>query len=166
MNIFFKEHQLILNALLKHNVDFMLIGGYAVNYYGYNRTTGDMDIWLNPDNVNKELLLEALSELGFDKEGIDTIRSWDFSKPQKFHIGSQQQPDKTEFMTHISGIAFADAKEKRITADIDGLPLPLIHYNSLIQNKKSTGRLKDAADVEYLEKIMHLKGRKPGQGFR
>ncbi len=159
MNIFFKEHQEILMALLKYRVNFMLIGGYAVNYYGYHRTTGDMDIWLEPSNENKASLLQALTDLGFDEKGINTVRSWDFTKPQKFHIGSDGQPDKTEFMTHISGIMFQNAAEKKIITDIDGLRLPMIHYNSLIQNKKSTGRTKDLADVEYLEKIMHLKNK-------
>lgn len=159
MNIFFKEHRDILQALLHHRVDFLLIGGYAVNYYGYNRATGDMDIWINPDNQNKESLLRALASLGFDEEGMDIIRGWDFSQPQKFHIGSDGQPDKTEFMTHISGVNYSKAKENSIPADIDGLPLPLIHYNNLIQNKKATGRTKDKADVEYLEKIMHLKNK-------
>ena len=60
MNIFFKEHHEILAALLKHRVNFMLIGGYAVNYYGYHRTTGDMDIWLEPSNENKEMLNRPL----------------------------------------------------------------------------------------------------------
>lgn len=159
MNIFFKEHHDILQALLLHHVNFMLIGGYAVNYYGYNRTTGDMDIWLQPTNENKELLLQALSALGFDEEGMEIIRQWDFTLPQKFHIGTDRQPDKTEFMTHISGVNYSLASENKILADMDGLKLPIIHYNNLIQNKKSTGRTKDTSDIEHLEKIMHLKNR-------
>ena len=79
MNIFYQEHRIILKTLLEHRVDFILIGGYAVNYYGYNRVTGDMDIWLAPDNDNKEMLLKALASLGFDEDGINTIRSWDFT---------------------------------------------------------------------------------------
>jgi hypothetical protein len=39
------------------------------------------------------------------------------------------------------------------------MELPMIHYNNLIQNKKNTGRIKDLADAEYLEKIMKLKKR-------
>ena len=159
MNIFFKEHHEILAALLKHRVNFMLIGGYAVNYYGYHRTTGDMDIWLEPSNENKEMLLQAFTALGFDDEGIHTIRNWDFTKPQKFHIGSNSQPDKTDFLTHISGVAFPNSFAQKTLADIDGFSLPVIHYNSLIQNKKSSGSTKDLADVEYLEKIILLKNK-------
>lgn len=161
MNIFYKEHKILLEALLNKHVDFILIGGYAVNYYGYNRVTGDMDIWLKPDNENKTLLLDALSTLGFDTEGIATIRTWDFTKPQKFNIGNNQRPDKTEFMTHISGIKYAEAAEQKNYAKIDNMELPIIYYHHLIQNKKATGRLKDKADIEYLEKIMHLKKGNP-----
>lgn len=160
MNIFYEEHRLILNALLEQGVEFMLIGGYAVNYYGYNRSTGDMDIWLKPANENKECLLKALAGLHFDAEGISTVSKWDFRQPQKFHIGYDNQPDKTEFMTYISGINYQDAAEIKIMAEIEDLILPIIHFTSLIQNKKSTGRLKDKADVEYLEKIMILKNKK------
>lgn len=61
MNIFFKDHQEILNALLQKGVSFILSGCYAVNYYGYNRATSDLDIWLKPDNDNKTLLLTAFA---------------------------------------------------------------------------------------------------------
>lgn len=161
MNIFYREHRNLLEALLKNNVDFILIGGYAVNYYGYNRVTGDMDIWIKPDNNNKELLLQALGSLGFDEEGIETIRTWDFTQAQKFRIGNDNSPDATEFMTHISGVNFSDAAIHKIETTIDGLPLPFIHINNLIINKKATGRTKDLADVEYLEKIMFLRNKLP-----
>ncbi len=85
MNIFYDAHKLVLQKMLDKEVEFILIGGYAVNYYGYNRVTGDMDIWLKPDNSNKTLLLIALQELGFDEEGIMLIDTWDFSKPLFFH---------------------------------------------------------------------------------
>ncbi len=46
INLFTDEHQELLAALIKHKVDFMLIGGYAVIHYKYDRNTGDMDIWI------------------------------------------------------------------------------------------------------------------------
>jgi predicted nucleotidyltransferase len=157
MNIFLEAHRIVLQQLLEKKVDFILIGGYAVNYYGYNRATADMDVWINPDNNNKLLLLDALASLDFDAEGLAIIRSWNFEKPQKFHVF--QKPFQTEFMTHISGIKYPDAKKIAVKTEIDGLILVMIHINSLIQNKKSTGRTKDLADVEYLEKIMALKNK-------
>lgn len=157
MNIFYEEHRSVLKTLLQHSVNFILIGGYAVNYYGYNRVTGDMDIWLMPTNENKVKLIAALSDLGFDKEGLSVILSWDFTKAQKFNIGNDKQPDKSEFLTNISGVKYEDADKNKIIAEIEDLKLPIIHINNLLQNKKSTSRLKDAVDAEYLEKIMKLR---------
>lgn len=155
MNIFIENHRLVLKKLIETEVDFMLVGGYAVNYYGYNRVTGDMDIWIKPDNLNKLLLLDALAVLDFDEEGINTIKSWDFTTAQIFNIF--EKPQQTEFMTHISGVKYNEAKLTAIHANIDGLAIPLIHIQSLITNKKATGRLKDLTDAAELEKILHLK---------
>ena len=56
MNILIDKHKDFLYDLVLENVDFILVGGYAVIYYGYFRTTGDLDIWLNPTNENKIFL--------------------------------------------------------------------------------------------------------------
>ena len=53
MNILLDEHKATLINLLKSKIDFILIGGYAVIYHGYGSTTGDMDVWLKPDNENR-----------------------------------------------------------------------------------------------------------------
>jgi len=155
MNILYNEHRQVLQKLLDKKVSFILVGGYAVNYYGYNRVTGDMDVWIQPDNKNKSLLVIALQELGFDEEGIKIIESWDFTKPQLFHTG--KKPDLTDFMTHIAGVDYDIAKQNAIQANIDGLNLSIIHITNLIENKKASGRLKDLTDVEYLQRILHLK---------
>lgn len=157
MNIFLEAHRLALQKLIEKKVDFMLVGGYAVNYHGYNRVTGDMDIWIKPENENKRVLLTVLLELGFDNEGIAVINSWDFTKPQLFNIW--EKPFQTDFMTHISGVNYNSAKQTAINASIDGLIIPVIHINDLIINKTATNRLKDLADVEYLKKILTLKNK-------
>ncbi len=54
MNIVLDEHKAVLIHLLQSKIDFILIGGYAVIYHGYGRTTGDMDIWLKPANENRD----------------------------------------------------------------------------------------------------------------
>lgn len=157
MNIFLDSHKLVLQKLITKKVDFILIGGYAVNFHGYNRATGDMDIWVKPDNNNKLLLLEALSELDFDEDGISIIVKWNFELPQLFSIF--EKPFQTEFMTHISGIQYSEVRPAVIEADIDGLAFPVIHINGLIKNKKASGRTRDLADAEYLEKILNLRNK-------
>jgi hypothetical protein len=65
MYIFHPTHQQFAFALLDEGVDFLLIGGYAVIYHGYVRSTGDLDIWIRPTNENKEKFIKALTRLIF-----------------------------------------------------------------------------------------------------
>lgn len=155
MDIFLEAHLEVLNALVDHQVDFILVGGYAVNFYGYNRVTGDLDLWLRPDNANKTLLVDAMEWLGFEEEGLATIRSWNFAKSNLFSI--MERPFQVEFMTHITGVEFSQAKEHAAQVEFDGLAIKIIHLNDLIKNKTLSGRTKDLADVEYLNKIKNRK---------
>lgn len=61
----FKE---FLRLLKEHDVRYLLIGAYAVNYYGYIRATGDMDVWVavHPDNAEK--LVHVLKQFGFEND--------------------------------------------------------------------------------------------------
>jgi hypothetical protein len=151
MNIFLHKHQKLLAELQKENVDFILIGGYAVIYYGYKRTTGDMDIWLKPDNSNKSNLIKVLKKFKFNKKDIAYIETLDFSKPIAFHFW--KEPERVDCLTAINGVKYNDAEKKKVIFTIDGLNIPIIHYNHLIISKITSERLKDKADVEELQKM-------------
>lgn len=156
MNIFYSDHLEILRAFNKYEVAYLLIGGYAVIYHGYPRTTGDMDIWLKPDNNNKEKLLKAFIELGYDESSIDYLNELDFTTAIIFHLGIE--PEKMEFLTKVSMIDFNDAYARRQISEIEqGLLIPFLHINDLILSKINTNRLKDAADVEELQKVLEKK---------
>jgi predicted nucleotidyltransferase len=82
MNIFDSYTKTVLLKLNERKVDYIVIGGYAVNYHGYRRTTGDIDLWIRPDNgITKERILECLSELAVPDSGIERVRKMDFTKP-------------------------------------------------------------------------------------
>lgn len=152
MNIFIDEHRQMLLSLIKHNVNFMLIGGYAVIHYGYERTTGDMDIWLQPGNENRDKLLKALEEFGITDEGITGLRKMDFTHPLNvFWFGSP--PRSIDFVTLVSNVRFEDAVKKVKFLLLEGEKIPVIHYDHLILSKLASSRLKDKADIEELERI-------------
>jgi len=155
VNIFIESHQKLLKSLVKHKVKFLLVGGYAVIYHGYRRTTGDMDIWIKPSNDNKLSLIKVLKELKFDKDGINYIKQLDFTKHLAFHFWDE--PERVDCLTHISNVQFAEAFDQKIKADIDGVTIPIIHYKHLILSKITSERLKDKADVEELQKINSAK---------
>lgn len=152
MNIFIPEHKEMLLALVKHNVSFMLIGGYAVIYHGYERTTDDMDIWLQLGNDNKEKLLKALEEFGITDDGIAELRKMDFTNPiPAFWFG--QPPRSIDFVTLISNVGFEEAIKEVNFFFLAEQKIPVIHYHHLILSKSTSSRLKDKADIEELEKI-------------
>ncbi|HMG14559.1 MAG TPA: nucleotidyltransferase [Saprospiraceae bacterium] len=151
MNLFLEGQLDLLDKLISFNVDFIVIGGYSVIYYGYKRTTGDVDIWLKPDNDNKEKLLKVFQIMDIDDYDLEVISGLDFTKHQAFTIGTD--PLRTDFMTMVNLVNYEEASNQKVMGEIDGLSIPFIHFNHLILSKMNTGRLIDQADIEKLQKI-------------
>jgi hypothetical protein len=139
----FKEFLQLLND---YQVDYLLIGGYAVGYHGYPRATGDMDIWVasNPENADK--LVVVLAAFGF--EAIDISADLFLQPNNVIRMGAP--PLRLEILTTISGVEFADAYAQRISEIIDGVPVNIISLDLLKANKRASGRLKDLSDLENL----------------
>ena len=140
----FKEFLQFLNS---HQVDYLLIGGWAVAYHGYPRATGDMDIWVDISQENAERLVKVLADFGFGSNtGTSTAL---FLEPGKI-IRMGNPPLRIEVLTSISGVEFQDCYSRRIVAQLDGLPIPVIALADLKTNKLASGRTKDRADLENL----------------
>lgn len=152
MNLFYPEHILVFRSLLEHEVRFLLIGGYAVISHGYMRTTGDLDLWIGSDPGNKQHLISAFRTLGFAETELDYLKNLDFSSPNVFSMGTE--PQKIDFLTHVSMLNFDEAYSNRMDKNFDGLLLPIVHYRDLILMKMTSDRTKDKADVEELQKII------------
>ena len=152
MNIFVDEHIQVLQSLLKNNVSFILIGGYAVIHYGYGRTTGDMDIWLQLGTENKNNLLKALAEFGIESDGLDQLETMDFTKPMPvFFIG--EAPRRIDFITAVNNIRFEEAITEVNYFPVEDIRIPVIQYQHLLLTKSGTSRAKDLADIEELKRI-------------
>jgi len=61
-------------------------------------------------------------------------------------------PNRIDLLTGISGVSFQEALATSVAAEIDGLPVRMIGFDSLLQNKSASGRPKDLADLEQLKK--------------
>lgn len=125
----------VLKALLNASADFLLIGGYAVNYHGYGRPTGDMDLWLRPDNENKQRCLSAFKSLDYTQESIENISKFNFEKKQVFFIG--EPPLRIDFLTKVNLVDFKDAWKARRTLSYDDLEIPVIDFEHLQNNNGS-----------------------------
>ena len=155
MNILIEEHKALLVQLLNAKIDFILIGGYAVISHGYGRTTGDMDIWLKPDNENKDKLMPLLKTLGIIPEDLERLKKTDFTTTIAFHI--DEAPRRIDFLTRLSGIKYEEADKRKVFLLLGSHQVPVLHLDHLIINKLTSGRAKDKSDVEELQKILRLK---------
>lgn len=159
MNIFQDEHLEILKVLNKYKVNYILIGGVAVNYYGFSRPTGDLDVWLEPTEENKQKLLRALVALNIMEEDIETINSTDFNDAVVFHIGTTP-PFVIDFLTKIVGVKWDEAWEMKIQEVVEGITISFLHINHLKVNKLIAGRPKDHEDIRQLNRIEELRKNK------
>jgi hypothetical protein len=155
MDIFLPEHKEFLLELLNSEVEFILIGGYAVNFHGYVRATGDMDIFLKPDNENKSKLQSMLEKRGTNKEDIKNLGQMDFTKPNVFFMGIK--PKRIDFLTRINNVDYESANQRRVMLPLKDKMIPVLHLDDLILSKITSGRNKDITDIEELQKVNRIK---------
>ncbi len=139
----FKEFLKLLNA---RRVEYLLVGGYAVGYYGYPRATADIDVWVAISHDNARKLADLLREFGFDAPELSASLFLEDNRIVRMGV----PPFRIEVITAASGVEFFDCYARRVKAVIDGVPVSLISLADLKVNKKTAGRLKDLADLEYL----------------
>ena len=142
----------IWKSFQKHNVKYITIGGFAVNIYGYNRNTGDLDILIEDSIENRKNLRKAFVDIGIgDFESIETMQfipGWtDFTLDFGLRL---------DVMTSIKGLE--DKSFDYLLSDatilmIGDTPVNFIDYKNLIIAKKATNRLKDQLDIEELGKL-------------
>ena len=135
-----------LKLLKEHNVEYLLIGGYAVGYHGYPRATADLDIWVAMQSQNAEKIVTVLEEFGFDVPGL----SADLFLQKDRIVRMGVPPVRLEIVTTISGVDFNKCYRERIVDILDGVEVNLINLKQLKVNKKASGRHKDLDDLENL----------------
>lgn len=137
-----------LKSLIANQVEYLVVGGYAVGYHGFVRATGDLDIFVRLSQQNAERLLSAFHDFGFD---VPELTVAVFMEPGKIvRIGVP--PLRLEVMNGISGVAFDQCYQQRVEETIDGVNVSFIDLESLLLNKQAAGRPKDIADLEALKK--------------
>lgn len=139
----FKDFLRLLNS--KH-VEYLLIGGYAVGYYGYPRATADIDIWIAVHSRNAAKMVHVMREFGFDVKGL----SEELFLQENNVIRLGVPPLRIEVLTTISGVDFEECYRDRKTDVLDDVEVHLISLKHLKANKKATARLKDLSDLEHL----------------
>jgi len=136
----------LLALLNKHEVEYLIVGGYALAFHGAPRYTGDIDILVKPDPVNAQRILAALEEFGFGSVGLT---STDFEAPdQVIQLGFP--PVRIDILTSLSGVSWEEAHSHWVEGAYGEVQVHFIGRDQFITNKRASGRKKDIADLEAL----------------
>jgi predicted nucleotidyltransferase len=143
----------LFKSLNAHQVRYLLVGGMAGVIHGHVRATQDLDLWIQVGNENMTRLVVALQVSGV--AGAQYLKD----TPLLFGwtsviVGNQGLTlDMGHALKAFSETDFDACYERALEASFDGVPFRVIQLNDLIQEKQATGRLKDLADVEELQKL-------------
>jgi predicted nucleotidyltransferase len=139
----YKEFIELLNS---KGIKYIIVGGYAVAWHGYPRFTGDIDFWIAISKENAQKSIEALKEFGF---GSLNISNDDFLQDD-FVLQLGYPPVRIDMLTSLTGLNFDECYPKAIKTEIDGVNAYIIDKESLIKNKRATGRDRDLGDIKEL----------------
>ena len=126
----FKE---LLLSFQEYEVEFLIVGGYAVMKYSEPHYTKDLDIWVAATPENSARVFQALARFG---------------TPLQLGVA----PVRVDILTRISGVRFAEAWQNRAVDQAFGISVNFISLDDLIANKRASGRADDRRHLEALRK--------------
>jgi len=148
-SIFNSDFIEFVECLNSTNVEYLLVGGYATILHGYNRSTGDLDIWVNQTEENYDRLVGAYFKFNMPLFDMTRDRFLYDNSLDVFTFG--RPPVSIDIITKLKGLTFKEAYEKAVSRQITStISVRLIHVNDLIAAKKASNRPKDQDDIQHL----------------
>lgn len=141
----FPDFRQFLKSLNSAGVKYLVVGGYAVIYYGYRRSTDDLDVWVAVDPDNAQRVSQVLQDFGGFP--IEQVPPGMFQTTGKVFIFGRE-PVRIDVLTSPSALDFDSSYARRNEVNWDGVIVPLVSFEDLKRNKKASGRAKDLADPE------------------
>ena len=143
-------------SLNDNHVRYIMVGGFATRFHGFNRNTDDLDVWLEDTIENRKNLRKSFLELGYGDfpslETMEFLPGW-----TSFYVGQMIELDIITKMKGLENHTFDECIDIASIADLEGVHVPFLHINQLIANKKAVNRPKDQIDVLELEKIKKIR---------
>jgi hypothetical protein len=143
-----KDLRELLALFNSNEVEYLIVGAFAVAFHGYPRYTADLDVLIRPTPENAARLLHVLSQFGFGDLGL---KAADFQESGAV-IQLGVSPNRVDLLTSVSGVSFEEAWESRQDGQLEGIPAHFIGLEALLRNKGCTGRARDLGDVQELQR--------------
>ena len=148
----FQDYKDILEVFNSSNVEYLVVGAYAMGNFGYTRSTHDIDLWVNKSVVNAKKICDALEEFGIPF----SIEPDDFME-QDSVIQIGLAPYRIDILTDIDGVDFESAWKNKVDGTILGVQTSIVSLKDLMLNKSSTNRPKDKLDMVQLKDLYEKK---------
>ena len=138
-----------LISLEKYKVRYIVVGGYAVIYHGYQRTTGDLDVWVELSSDNYDNLQKAFADFGLSFFDVTKEKFLNLSDFDVFTFG--RPPVSIDLLTAVTGLDFKEAYDHSSVVKYDDIYVRMIDIRDLKITKKAVNRPKDQDDLEHLD---------------
>jgi len=134
-----------IHACNSNQVEYVLVGSFALAYHGHPRATGDMDIWIRPTKQNVRAVLKSIRDFGFQEAGVTEE---DLLSGKIIQLGFP--PVRIDILTILDGLQNDEIWDGRQKGKFGDLDVAYISREAFIKNKRKIGRHKDLADIELL----------------
>ena len=139
-----------VTLLVDLEIEFVVVGAFALAFHGHPRYTRDIDFLVRPSKENAEKLVQAMTQFGFESLGL---KSSDFYDPDVV-VQLGQEPNRIDLMTRIDGVSFDEVWHGKVAGHLGDAAVWFISAADYTKNKRAAGRTKDIADAEEIEKIV------------
>ena len=138
-----------VGALNDNNVEYVIVGSFALAFHGSPRATGDIDFWIRPTNSNAKALIKALRDFGF---GGHDVTEEDIVSGKIIQLGFP--PVRIDIITIIDGLVTEEIWQTKEKGKLGPHDVFYLGREAFIKNKRTMRRHKDLADLELLgEKV-------------
>ena len=139
----------LLTVLADRRVQFLIVGGHAVQFHGHVRPAKDLDIFSEPSADNARRLASALGQLGME---VDLELEAKLSSPKK-KLPLRRQYANIEILTSINSLSFEEAFDQAAHCIVNARAIPVLSKDHLIQSKLARGDKEDLDDVRALKAL-------------
>ena len=160
-----QSYEPLLRAFSENHINYLIVGGVAVNLHGYPRFTNDLDILLTLDQENLKKMAELMDRMGYQQRLPVSIQ--ELSDEQKARAFIEEKGLTAYSFIHdkypqfnvdvlvAESIDFGKFSEHTMRAEVWGIDVPVVSIDDLIAMKKNSDREKDIQDIVAL---LELKG--------
>ncbi len=137
-----------IRALNQHEVEYLIVGGYAVIFHGYPRTTGDLDIWVHKTEKNYGKLVGAMFDFGMPV--FDMTKENFLHNPHLDVFTFGRPPVSIEILNQVKGLQFEKTHLNAVHNEVEGITVKFLSRPDLLAAKKAANRPRDIDDIENL----------------